>query len=379
MDSISRTVRQDAPDERAIKRCRWLPRQLLLLLAAVLLGVGLAPASGAASNPTEPPAQPFSCSSDAGSTVRVAHAGSLSNLVSATMLPAFKELCGADGTEVSGPSVMLADQIKSGAVTADVFLSAGAQVNQQLLGPRNGNWASWFLVFARNEMVINYSPQSRFFADLEKARLGKIPWYQVLTEPGFVLGRTDPNTDPGGYYAVIVAQLAQRYYGIPDLKQRLIGSDTNPAQLLTAPTFTTTQTGDTPDAKFGYLSSALDQKQNYLVLPRQINLGDPTESARYATASFTNTDGFTYRGGPIRFSATVLKNSTAPQTATDFIRLLISEQGQAFLTSRDFLASQILVGGDARQLPAELRPFVTGCYKATPCTIPRDQHDDTER
>jgi ABC-type thiamine transport system substrate-binding protein len=115
------------------------------------------------------------------------------------------------------------------------------------------------------------------------------------------------------------------------------------------------------------------------VSPRQINLGDPTESARYATARFTNTDGYTYRGAPIRFSATVLKNSAQPQTATDFIRLLISEQGQAFVTSHDFLSSHILVCGDTRQLPSELRPFVTGCYKAAPCTIPRDQHDDAEQ
>jgi hypothetical protein len=42
--------------------------------------------------------------------------------------------------------------------------------------------------------------------------------------------------------------------------------------------------------------------------------------------------------------------------------LLISEQGQAYVASRDFLSSPILVGGDARALPAELRPYVTGCY-----------------
>ena len=377
MGNAGRTAGRDSHDKR-VMRHRWVLRHLFPLLAVVLLGVGLPSASVSGSDPVAP-AQPFSCSSDAGSTVRVAHAGSLANLVSGTLFPAFKELCGASGTETSGPSVLLADEIKNGAVTADVFLSAGAGVNQQLLGPRNGNWEQWFLVFARNEMVITYTPQSRFFPDLEKARLGQLPWYQVLTEPGFVLGRSDPNQDPGGYYAVMVGQLAERYYGIPGLKQRLLGSDTNPAQIVPGPAFTTTVNGAIPDARFGYLSSVLDQKQNYIVLPRQINLGDPTESALYAKASFTNTDGFTYRGGPIRFSATLLKNSAAPQTALDFIRLLISEQGQAFATSRDFLASPILVGGDASALPAELRPFVTGCFEATHCTIPDDQHVEGEQ
>jgi molybdate/tungstate transport system substrate-binding protein len=51
-----------------------------------------------------------------------------------------------------------------------------------------------------------------------------------------VLGRTDPNTNPGGYYALFVAGLAERYYAIPGLKQRLLGADTNPAQLLAPPT-----------------------------------------------------------------------------------------------------------------------------------------------
>jgi molybdate/tungstate transport system substrate-binding protein len=343
------------------RRPWWRFGRLSPLLAAGLLGVGLLPPSVAAA-PRDTPEAAFTCQADAGTSIRVLHAGSLTNLVTLTMLPAFNELCGASGTDLAAPSVALADEIKDGSVTGDLFMSAGAQVNQELLGARNGNWARWFLVFARNEMVITYSPQSPFFADLEKARLGQVPWYQVLTEPGFVLGRTDPNTDPGGYYAVLVAKLAEQYYGIPGLKQHLLGSDTNPAQLLALPTFATTQTGAMPDASFSYLSNALNQNLHYLVLPRQINLGDPSQAARYGSVSFTNTKGFTYRGAPIAFSATVLKGSQQTQTAIDFLRLLVSEQGQAFVASRDFLSSPILVGGDARQLPAELRPYATGCY-----------------
>jgi hypothetical protein len=35
-------------------------------------------------------------------------------------------------------------------------------------------------------MVIAYTPKSRFFNDLEKARTGEIPWYEVLSKPGQV-------------------------------------------------------------------------------------------------------------------------------------------------------------------------------------------------
>jgi hypothetical protein len=38
--------------------------------------------------------------------------------------------------------------------------------------------------------------------------------------------------------------------------------------------------------------------------------------------------------------------------------LLVSEQGQALVQSRDFLAGPVLVGGDVPALPGELAPFV---------------------
>jgi hypothetical protein len=65
-------------------------------------------------------------------------------------------------------------------------MSADAHVNKTLIGKRNSDWVRWYLAFPRNQGVISYTPQTPFFADLEKARLGQIPWYQVLEEPGFL-------------------------------------------------------------------------------------------------------------------------------------------------------------------------------------------------
>jgi molybdate/tungstate transport system substrate-binding protein len=135
------------------------------------------------------------------------------------------------------------------------------------------------------------------------------------------------------------------------------------------PTFARTQTGASPDAMFGYLSSALDQNLNYIVLPRQINLGDPGEASRYAKVSFTNTDGTTLTGAPIADSVTVLERSAQRQTAVDFVRLLVSEQGRAFVQSRDFLAGPVLVAGDVSALPGELAPFVEGCFERSHCEL----------
>ena len=131
----------------------------------------------------------------------------------------------------SGHSVALAMAIKDQRVSGDAFLSADAEVNQILLGSTNGDWIRWFVIFARNSVVLAYSPKSRFIADFEQARSGKIAWYQVLLQPGVKLFRNDPNLDPMGYYTLLVCALAQKHYRIPDLKQNLLGSDTNPAQV----------------------------------------------------------------------------------------------------------------------------------------------------
>jgi molybdate/tungstate transport system substrate-binding protein len=310
---------------------------------------------------TTPPA---TCApGDSGSTINVLHAGSLSTLVKSGLAPAFDTECGVTVTDQSGPAVQLADEIKNGSLSGDVYMSADAHVNKTLMGPRNGDWVRWYLAFARNQEVISYTPQSPFYSQLEQARLGKIPWYQVLTEPGFIIGRTDPNTDPGGYYALFVAELAQRFYGIPDLKQRLLGSDTNPAQLLVPPSYTTTASGAVPDATFGYLSSAIASGSPYIALPPQINLSDLSLAPFYAQVSFTNSDGVTFRGAPIYDSVTVLERSAHAQAATDFVRLLVSPQGHQLVLSDGFLNTPLLVGGDVSAVPAELRPFIAGCFE----------------
>lgn len=336
-----------------------------IILAGVLLALGFAPAAGAgAPAPVSgPPPAPGCASGDSGTTINVLHAGSLTKLVKLGLAPAFGTECGVTVADHSDPAVQLAGEVKNKTVTGDVYMSADAHVNRVLMGRPNGDWVRWYLAFARNREVISYTPQSPFFAELEQARLGKIPWYQVLTEPGFVVGRTDPNTDPGGYYALFVAQLAQRYYGIPGFKKSLLGSDTNPHQVLAPPLYTTTVAGAVPDATFGYLSSSIAAGTPYIALPRQINLSDLHLARFYAHARFTNTDGVTFRGAPIYDSVTVLRHGAHEQAAVDFVRLLLSPQGHQLVRSDGFLDTPVLAGGDIRAVPRELRPYLARCLK----------------
>jgi len=146
-----------------------------IVLVGVLAALGLVPAAAAQASaapaaPASPlAASPFSCTGDAGSTVNVLHAGSLSTLVRSGLAPAFATQCGGTVTDHSDPAVQLADEIKDGSVTGDIYMSADARVDKTLMGARNGDWVRWYMAFARNQEVISYTTQSPFYAELEKA------------------------------------------------------------------------------------------------------------------------------------------------------------------------------------------------------------------
>ncbi|MGH2842190.1 MAG: extracellular solute-binding protein [Solirubrobacteraceae bacterium] len=128
--------------------------------------------------------------------VQVLSAGSLDTLLSRTVGPAFHHATGYTLVDTSGGSTALAAQIRNRVYVADVFISASPAVNATLEGARNGGWVSWYAAFAASPEVLAYYPRSRFAHDLRT-----MPWYQVITKPGFRLGRTNPSQDPGGVLA----------------------------------------------------------------------------------------------------------------------------------------------------------------------------------
>jgi molybdate/tungstate transport system substrate-binding protein len=133
---------------------------------------------------------------DAHGSVDVLYAGSLVSLMQNQIGPAFKSETGYSVSGISAGSTALATQIKGKVHAADVFISASPDANTSLQGSANGDWVSWYATFASSGLVLGYNPQSKFADDLKSK-----PWYQVITEPGFRLGTTDPATDPKGKLA----------------------------------------------------------------------------------------------------------------------------------------------------------------------------------
>jgi len=127
--------------------------------------------------------------------------------------PAFHAATGYTLVDTSHGSGTLEADIKNKTAVADVFVSASPADVAGLMGASNGNWVSWYAGFAASPEVLGYYPKSKFAKDLQT-----MPWYKVITLPGFRLGRTDPTQDPGGVLAVKALEETAAAQHLPALK-----------------------------------------------------------------------------------------------------------------------------------------------------------------
>jgi molybdate/tungstate transport system substrate-binding protein len=215
-----------------------------------------------------------------------------------------------------------------------VFLSADAQVNALLAGPENGDLLESSVLLAATDLVIVYNPRSRFSDVLQMAARGALPWYEALLTEGLVFQRNDPRQDPGGYRVVFLFQLAERFYGTPGLKDRLLGSDENEAQILMGG-YQPLRDGEV-DAIITYRTVAIDSNLPFIALPDELNLSRPGLAEWYGQGCYTNPLGQTFRGSPIVFTAAVLRYRQNPGLTDVFVRELLSETGRAALARHGF-------------------------------------------
>jgi molybdate/tungstate transport system substrate-binding protein len=171
-----------------------------------LLGTALAVALVAASGPAA------SAAAKNSGEVDVLSAGSLDTLMTKTVGPAFQKATGYKLVDTSGGSSTLAADIKNKVQVADVFVSASPTVTKTLEGKSGGDWVSWYASFAASPEVLGYYPKSKFAEDLKT-----MPWYKVVTMPGFRLGRTNPTQDPGGVLAAEALRETARAQHLPAL------------------------------------------------------------------------------------------------------------------------------------------------------------------
>ena len=181
-----------------IVRSRGADSAAVILTCALLTATAACGSSGGGTAAgTSSSSLASSAAAQGSGPVNVLYAGSLVTLMRSRSGPAFSTATGYTFTGFSGGSTVARHPDQGqGARRATCSSAPARRPNQTLEGAANGNWVSWYATFASSPLVIGYNPNSKFAADLKTK-----PWYQVITEPGILLGRTDPATDPKGKLA----------------------------------------------------------------------------------------------------------------------------------------------------------------------------------
>ena len=243
----------------------------------------------------------------------------------------------------------------------DVFISADPAVNRDvLMGPANGNLVTWFMILASSQLVLGYNPRSRFSAKFRDAAAGKVPWYEVLEAPGVRFGRGDPSIDPKGYRTLFLFRLAADYYHRPELAG-LIGDPMNPAQVFPETVLMGRVESGQFDAGFFYKHEAVAHKLPYIDLPAEINLGDPRFAGAYARQTYVTPSGERVSGAPILFTITIPETVRHREAAVAFTRFMLSSD--ELLGRFGFGKVPHELGGDAGQVPSDLRGFSSGAFQ----------------
>ena len=274
----------------------------------------------------------------AAGALRVAYAGSMGVVMDRFLGPAFAKANGVEYQGIGQGAYGLARQLQGRLLQADVFISITPGPIDIL---RNAGMIGAAVPVASTQMVITYSPKSRFLPELEAAAQGKKPWYEVLQTPGLRFGRTDAAIDPQGQNIIFTMLLAQNYYAQPGLADRILGGTQNTQQIFTEASLLSRLEAGQLDASSGYLSAARSHHLPFIRLPEEINLSNPEMEAKwYKAVQFSiklpSGKQATLSTQPLVFYAAVLKNSKQPALAGKFVQFLQSPEGQKMLGNNGY-------------------------------------------
>ena len=292
------------------------------------------------------------CQNNQKDKLLILHAGSLSVPFS-QMAEAFMEKYPTIEVQTeSAGSRACARKITELGSQADLMASADSEVIRTLLIP---DYADFCIEFAINEMVLMYGEKSNYGSQISVDN-----WYKVLQKPDVKFSHSDPNADPCGYRALLVMQLAERYYQIPDLYKKLMESrsvkNIRPKEVDLLALLET----DELDYIFIYKSVAVQHNGLYLILPDEINLKSIELADKYSEASVNitgNNPGETIarKGAPIVYGLTIPKTARSPHLAEQFVSFVLSPEGQEIMIKNGQSIVNPLRIDNFETLPAQLK------------------------
>lgn len=221
-------------------------------------------------------------------------------------------------------SRMCARKITDEKKKCDIMASADYRVIDNLLIPE---YASWNVRFAGNQLVLCYTGKSAYAKEINADN-----WDLILLKKGVSWGHTDPNLDSGGYRALMVLQLAEKYLNKPGLMDRLIANRLAKNVFPKASQMVSALQSGKLDYCWEYLSVAVQLGLKYIVLPDEINLGNVKYDSNYkqAVVKVTGKEPGTFlelKGKSIAYGVTMLKDAPNKEGVAAFLGCLFSRSG----------------------------------------------------
>lgn len=257
--------------------------------------------------------------------VDVAYAGSMGSMMEGPIKTSIAQDLKLDMHGRAQGSSALAQLIVGGSIRPDVFLSVTPAPMLTVLRAGKAEMAQ---PIAQTEMVIAYSPKSRFASRFEAAKAGKAKWWEILQEPGIRFGRTDPVDDPQGRNIIFTMMLASKIYKQPDLVEKILGSTINQKQIFSEPTVQARLQSGELDAASAYKIQPGPFNLPYVDLPKEINLSSQNVHTEHPDITLT-VGGKTYNPEPLIYYAAALKDAPNPKAAAAFAGWLKDARAQA--------------------------------------------------
>ena len=262
----------------------------------------------------------------------VAYAGSMGSMMEGPIKSAAARTLKIDFHGRAQGSSALAQLIVGGSIRSDVFIPVTPGPALTVLRAGKADFAQ---PIAHTEMVIAYSPKSKFASRFDAAAKGKEDLWKILLEPGLRFGRTDPVTDPQGRNIIFTMMLAAKTTSQPDLVEKILGPAINEKQIFTEPTVMARLQSGELDASSAYKIQPGPLNLPYVPLPAAINLSGQDVRNDHPDVTLS-VGGKSYAPEPLIYYAAVLKDAPNAKGAAGFVEWLKGEEGQAIFRKYNY-------------------------------------------
>jgi molybdate/tungstate transport system substrate-binding protein len=255
----------------------------------------------------------------------VSYAGSMGSLMEGPVKTAAAQTLKLNMHGLGQGSSALAQLIVGGNIHPDVFIPITPGPMLTVLRAGKADVAH---PIAHTEMVIAYSPKSKFAPKLLAAAESKAHWWEVLQEPGLRFGRTDPLTDPQGRNIIFTVMLTAKIYKQAGLVEKILGPTINEQQIFTEPTIQARLQSGELDAASAYKIQPAPFHLPYITLPKEINLSGQNVRNEHPDI-ILSIGSKTWQPEPLIYYAAAIKDASNAKGAAAFVEWLQGAEAEA--------------------------------------------------